>query len=219
MTESPYLPPVRLEAHREKIVAELSEYFAHDHIDTAEFEKRLDDAYRATTLAQLEALKADLPAIRSSAAPAPVPDRSVELALDDEIRDRQVIFAMMGGSERTGSWTPARTVDALAIMGGIKLDFRQARFALGETVVNVCAIMGGIEILVPPGIRVESSGIGIMGGFESFNQTAVDPDAPLLRITGIALMGGVEIRQRLPGESSRQAKLRQRDERRRLRPG
>jgi hypothetical protein len=221
MTDSSYLPPVRLEAHREKTVAELSEHFARDHLDTDEFENRLDRAYRATTLAQLDALKADLPAIRSEVpqAPAPASASRVEVALPDEVKERQVVFAMMGGSERTGSWTPARTVDALAIMGGIKLDFRQARFAPGETVVNVAAIMGGIEILVPPGIRVESNGIGIMGGFESFNQTAAEADAPLLRITGIALMGGVEIHQRLPGESSRQAKLRKREEQRRLRPG
>jgi len=76
--------------------------------------------------------------------------------------------------------------------------------------------MGGVEILVPPGVRVETSGIGVMGGFESFSQSG-DPAAPLLRISGFALMGGVEIAQRLVGESKRAAKLRQRDERKLLR--
>jgi hypothetical protein len=219
MTDSSYLPPVRLEAARERIVAELSEHFAHDHLDTAEFENRLDRAYRATTLAQLEALRADLPALATEQQVARRPTSAVALADETEVRDRQVVFAMMGGSERTGSWVPARTIDALAIMGGIGLDFRQARFAPGVTTVNAAAIMGGIEILVPPGIRVESNGIGIMGGFESFDQTgdSDDPDAPVLRISGIALMGAVEIKQRLPGETEREARLRRKEERRHLR--
>jgi hypothetical protein len=219
MTNSPYLPPVRLEAHRERIVEELSQHFAHDHLDTAEFENRLDVAYRATTLAELEKLKADLPALPNQEPRAPV--YGVELADESETRDRQVVFALMGGSERTGSWTPARTIDVLALMGGVELDFRLARFAPGVTTVNVAAIMGGVEIIVPPGLHVESSGIGIMGAFESFNQAADarDAGAPVLRITGIALMGAVEIAQRLPGENSREAKRRLREEQRRLRDG
>jgi hypothetical protein len=218
MTHSPYLPPVRLEAERERTVAELSDHFAHDHLDTAEFESRLDRAYRATSLAALEQLKSDLPALPRAATPteAAVPRApGVAIAPDHEVADRKVVFALMGGAERKGAWTPPRTLDVLAIMGGVGLDFREARFVDGETQINVAAIMGGVEIIVPPGVRVESSGIGIMGGFESFDQTA-EPSAPLLRITGIALMGGVEITQRLPGESADDAKSRRRAERRRL---
>jgi len=218
MTDSPYLPPVRLEAKRERIIAELSDHFAHDHLDTAEFESRLDRAYRARTLAELDQLKTDLPALpHTPATPAPGP--RVEVVRDEEVQDQQTVFALMGGTERSGIWTPARVINALAIMGGVGLDFREARFAPGVTEVNAAAIMGGIEILVPPGVRIESNGIGIMGAFESFNHEVTDPHAPLLRITGMALMGSVEIRQRLPGESAREAKLRRREEQRRLRRG
>jgi hypothetical protein len=222
MTDSPYLPPVRLEAQRERLVAELAEHFAHDHLDTAEFERRLDRAYRARTLAELEQLKTDLPALpRTSTSPtSPAPPGAthrVEVAREGEVRDQQTVFALMGGAERSGIWTPARSVNAVVIMGGIGLDFREARFAPGVTEVNAVAIMGGIEILVPPGVRVESNGIGILGGFESFNHEVADADAPLLRISGMALIDAVEIRQRLPGESAREAKLRRREEHRRLR--
>jgi hypothetical protein len=54
--------------------------------------------------------------------------------------------------------------------------------------------MGGVEIIVPDDIDVETEGTGIMGGFEHFAHTSDDPDAPLLRITGFAIMGGVEIK-------------------------
>ena len=39
-----------------------------------------------------------------------------------------------------------------------------------------------------------------------------DPDAPLLRIHGLTMMGGVDITMRLPGESERGARRRQRHE-------
>jgi len=213
MSESSYLPPVRLEAYRERIVAELSLHFAHDHLDTAEFENRLDEAFRATTIAALDQLQADLPALPAETT-SMLP--GIDVASDDEVTDRQVVVALMGGTERKGNWTLPRTLDVLAVMGGVELDFREARFAPGTTQINVAAIMGGVEILVPPGVRVETSGIGVMGGFESFSQSG-DQAAPLLRISGFALMGGVEIAQRLVGESKRAAKLRQRDERKLLR--
>lgn len=217
MTDSPYLPPVRLEAARERVIAELAEHFAHDHLDTAEFEARLDLVYQARTLADLDRLQTDLPALASAEERTRL---SVPLATEDDVRNRQLLLAIMGGTERKGAWTPARHLDVLALMGGVELDFREAHFAPGVTRVNALAIMGGVEILVPPGVKVESEGVGIMGGFESFGQVGDDhPDTPVLRISGLALMGAVEIQQRLPGESARDARLRRREERRRLKRG
>src|SRR5690606_34663992 len=50
------------------------------------------------------------------------------------------------------------------------------------------AIMGGIDIFVPPGVVVESEGIAILGGFDHAQgaATAASPDAPILRIRGLA---------------------------------
>jgi hypothetical protein len=219
MTDSSYLPPVRLEAERERTVAQLAEHFASDHLDTAEFERRLDRVYQSTTLEQLRELEADLPELEARTAVEPAePGSRLPRAAESEVRDRQMVVAVLGGTERKGTWVPARSIDVLAIMGGVGLDFREARFAAGVTNVNILAIMGGVEILVPPGIRVESNGIGILGGFESLDQSA-PPDAPTLRLTGAAIMGGVEIAERLPGESAKQRKVRQREEQRRLKRG
>jgi hypothetical protein len=129
------------------------------------------------------------------------------------------VVAIMSGTERKRVWTPARNLDVVAFMGGVELDFREARFAEGVTQVNILAMMGGVEIVVPPGLRVECSGVGIMGGFESLSQGDPDDATPLLRITGLAIMGGVEISQRRAGESTKQARLRRRQEQRQLRRG
>jgi len=72
--------------------------------------------------------------------------------------------------------------------------------------------------------EVESQGIAIMGGFEHKGDEYHNPDphAPTLRITGLAIMGGVEVTVRLPGETARDARRRrklERRERRRLMKG
>ncbi len=225
MTDRPYLSPVVLEKRRERVIDALTEHYAHDHLDEAELERRFDQAYQATALAQLDALTADLPALPTPATrDAKTPGRPMHglaMAHPGEVRERQFVLAIMGGTERRGVWTPAHNIEAVALMGGVELDFREARFAPGVTQINALAIMGSVEILVPPGVRVESSGIGIMGGFEGIDQTG-PPDweeQPILRISGLALMGAVEVMERLPGESKRDAQRRRREERRRLRRG
>jgi hypothetical protein len=116
----------------------------------------------------------------------------------------------MGAAVRKGPWTAPRQLHVLAVMGGAELDFREAQFGPGVSTVTVFATMGAVEIIVPPGIRVESDGFALMGGFEQSggSTAAADPSMPMLRISGIAIMGAVEITVRLPGESAREAKRR-----------
>ena len=89
---------------------------------------------------------------------------------------------------------------SVALMGGNSLDLREARFAAQETVINALALMGGIEIIVPDDVRVVDDGVGIMGGFgvedhESCTVSVAElpADVPVVRVRGLALMGGVGI--------------------------
>jgi hypothetical protein len=89
----------------------------------------------------------------------------------------------------------------------------------GPVEVHVLTLMGGVEIIVPPQLAVESDGVAIMGGFDHAGSApaAADAEATVLRIHGFAVMGGVEIKIRLPGESERDARKRKRAERKQLR--
>lgn len=217
MSEPTAYPPVALEALRERTIQALCEHFAADHISADELERRLDGVHAAATPVALRALTADLPAPGAGAAAAP---RYAAVSRSDTAPDTQVVVAVMGESRRGGVWTPARSLRVLAVMGGATLDFREAAFGPGVTEVSVLAIMGGVHIVVPPGLRVESNGMGIMGGFEHRGSTAApsaDPGSPVLRITGLALMGGVEIHVRLPGERAADARRREKLERREAR--
>lgn len=77
----------------------------------------------------------------------------------------------------------------------------------------LCSILGGADIIVPPGVRVESNGIAILGGFGKGPDHPTDPDAPTIRINGLVMLGAVSIKERLPGESKREARRRLKAER------
>ena len=80
--------------------------------------------------------------------------------------------------------------------------------------MRLFACCGGIEVIVPPDLRVECSGSGILGAFD---WEAVippdDPEGPLLRVSGLAVMGGITVSVRRPGESAGDARRRRKLER------
>ncbi|MEE8560664.1 MAG: DUF1707 domain-containing protein [Gemmatimonadota bacterium] len=217
------LDAVHLSESRDRVVQELSEHFAADHLEVAELERRLDRVFAVRTRAELDALLAGLPALPVKSGPTaesagePLPACRVEPGL--AVPKSQTVVAIMGGAGRSGAWTPPRRLNVFVLMGGADVDFREARFGEPVTEITVVAIMGGLEIIVPPGVRVESNGLAIMGGFdiEQMSDDARGADAPLIKVNGFVLMGGVEIKVRLPGETKREARKRLKAERRRKR--
>jgi hypothetical protein len=207
---------------RQVTVDALCEHFANDEMSVEEFERRVEVAHRAATVQELKDLLSDLPGANLPAvakgATVPAPKREFRVTDAAHVKEREFMVAVMGGSSRKGTWSPARKNYAVAIMGGADLDFREAVLAPGVTDVQVFTIMGGVDIIVPPGLNVESHGIGIMGGFDQVGDIEPgDPNAPTLRITGVACMGGVTVKVRHPGETSGDARRRRRLERKEMR--
>ena len=184
---------------RERVVQALCVHFAADHMNMDSLEGRLALAYQAPTVAQLEQLVSDLPALESERLSVGHP---ALLAPPASVPDRGVVMAIMGGATRKGNWMVPRHLKVIAIMGGAEIDLRDGRFSPGVTEIDVTAFMGGVEITVPPGVRVESMGGAFMGGFEASagDTNATEPGAPVLRVSGMAIMGGVEVRVRKPGK-------------------
>ena len=208
--------PVPLEKTRERVMEQLCQHYAVENLTTEELQARLDLAARAATLQELSGLLRDLPAVHE---PAAAVTAAVAGSPPATVPERQAVIAVMGGASRTGRWTPPRELTVIAVMGGAELDFREARLSPGVTSVNIFALMGGVEIVVPPGVQVEMSGVALMGGFGERDRTS-SADAvggPVLRIGGFVMMGGVDVDVRYPGESAGEAKRRGRELRRSMR--
>lgn len=202
----------RAQETRERVIARLSDHFAHDALDVDEFERRVTVAQTSENPADIEALLADLAEVAGPVAAVPAVVPTVVPALLPAERDRDTLYAIFGGIDRRGAWTVPRRMKIVAVMGGAHLDLREARFPPGVVELDVTAVMGGIEIVVPPGLAVQMHGSAIMGGFADVDRAPAnpDPDAPLLRVRGLTMMGGVNISMRLPGESERGARHRER---------
>lgn len=206
--------PSAIEPIRQKVIDQLCERFAEDALPVAEFERRVDLAHRAVTRDDLQALIADLPGAANL--PARTERRDVAARpmtqKPGKVRERDFMVGIFGGGSRRGRWSPAEKITSIAMMGGVEMDFREAILPPEGVDVTVVAVMGGAEIIVPPNVHVEMGGIAIMGGWDQNGDDTVepDPDAPTIRINGFALMGGVEVTTRYPGETAREAKRRKR---------
>ncbi|MEW5847253.1 MAG: DUF1707 domain-containing protein [Myxococcota bacterium] len=213
---------VALRDARERTIATLSHHFAHDVIDVDEFERRLTVAHAADTVQALEDLCRDLPAVPtpSSSPTAPAPSATTQALVPlGDVRQKDAAVAVMGSVARRGRWRVARKVNVVCVMGSGELDFREALFGPGVTELRIVSVMGSAEVIVPPGLAVEAQGTAVMGDFEHCARFPVvrDPEAPYLLITGVTVMGSVEIETRLPGESAGDAHRRRKKERKMMR--
>ncbi|WP_406459043.1 DUF1707 domain-containing protein [Streptomyces sp. NBC_00876] len=199
------------DAERERIAEILREAVAEGRLDMPEFEQRLDAAYKARTHGELEPLVRDLPALGSAAVPVAAgrPGSGSAARWSERIGRPATstgAFAFWGGFLRRGNWTVGRTFTAFAMWGGGEIDLREANFEDREVVVRCFAIMGGMQVTVPPDLNVDVRGIGVMGGFGEHgrDEGVPHPDAPRVRVTGLALMGGVGVeRKRSKAEKQR----------------
>lgn len=102
------------------------------------------------------------------------------------------LFALLGGIDRRVQADDFRGGDVSAFMGGCQLDLRQASIQ-GEAVLHVFAMWGGIDIRVPDDWVVSLEGTPLLGGFSENTKPLGDRKKRLV-IRGVALMGGVEVR-------------------------
>lgn len=192
------ISPRASDAERNRAVDRLRTAYVEGRLDREEFDERTRAALTARTRAQLERLFTDLPpATAMTATASPLPVRPVRPGDDQGPR---LSLAIMSGVERRGRWRVATASTALAIMGSVSLDLRGAVLSAPVTSITAVAFMGGVEIVVPPGIRVEAHGFGFMGGWENHVEQDLDlpPDAPVVRVSGFAFMGSVEVRTKHP---------------------
>ncbi|MFG1670648.1 DUF1707 domain-containing protein [Streptomyces sp. Y7] len=208
------------DADRERVAEVLRDALAEGRLDMEEFEERLDATYKARTYGDLAPITRDLP-VGEVAVPkvdmVKKPGAAVGSWGDRIVGGEGSStwgVAVLSGFQRKGRWTVPRRFNCFAFWGGGEIDLREANFADGVVEINCVAIMGGVEVVVPPGVEVEVRGIGIMGGFDHREDGAPgDPGAPRVIVTGFAFWGGVGVERKL----TRTQKLQLREERRRER--
>ncbi len=104
------------------------------------------------------------------------------------------LLQIMGGTKTVVTTADFRGGQATAVMGGCEIDLRHASMPEGHAAtIDTFAFWGGIEIRVPDDWEVVSQGGAALGGF--VNNARAQPGAKRrLVVTGLAIMGGVEVK-------------------------
>ncbi len=119
--------------------------------------------------------------------------RRVVPVYGDETNNEFSIVAAMSGQSFESKAENLREGRVLALFGGVELDLVGAAIGNGATII-LNAVLGGIDVIVPPGWRVEVISNEMLGGIGNrTNPDGQDDDAPLLLIDATAVLGGIEI--------------------------
>ncbi|MGH7910708.1 MAG: hypothetical protein ACREOV_03205 [Candidatus Dormibacteraceae bacterium] len=136
--------------------------------DRAEFEQAVSEARQAAAL---------------TTALAPFPQSSPPM------------IAILSGHDQKGQMRLSEQMTAVAVLGGVDLDLREATVSGPVTTIRAFAFMGGVDVRVPPGVRVETRSIPILGGTDiKLRGAPPRADAPVIRIEIVEVMGGVNVK-------------------------
>jgi hypothetical protein len=106
-------------------------------------------------------------------------------------------IAIKGSVRRGRRWRVPGRMTTFAYKGGSHLDLRAAELTTPVTAIRAVGYKSDVEIVVPPGVRVVTSGMGGSRGLPGDDQESdLAPDAPVLHVRGFAYKGRIEIRSK-----------------------
>ncbi len=179
-------PSIRAsDAERERVAETLSEAVGAGRLTLEEFTQRVDEVYRTTTRGELERFTADLPA--EGRGPAASPERARG--------QKRWKLAILGGSDYKGRWRVPAKIGFFAFLGGSTIDLCEAELQSGEVEITLVSVLGGSDVVVPKGVRVEVDSTDLLGGNTiKIDEEAVVASSPVVRIRAYSVLGGNDIR-------------------------
>ena len=177
---------------REKVIDHLKFGFSHDFLEEDAFEKRIKIAVNTQNKHDLNALVDDLPEMKEVQKTGQGNTSQVHINTG-HVKANDNIVCVLAGVDRKGGWKPAKKTDIFNVLGGTVLDYTRAELPPGITEINVVSIMGGVEVFVPPGVNVDNHCIAVLGGVDNRIVQSDDPNCPTIKITGVVVLGGLDI--------------------------
>jgi hypothetical protein len=186
------------DADRDRAAAILGDALAEGRLSPDEHSERLDVIMAAKTQAEIVPVVADLPgATAALGQPGSALARAGAGPMTQAGRPARLI-SVLSGISRKGAWQVPERIDSINVLGGTDLDFRQATLTSRETHIRAICLLGGVDITVPPEMHVIDTGFALLGGREipPDSEESASPDAPVLRVSGISVLGGVSVRRK-----------------------
>jgi hypothetical protein len=181
---APATPAIRAsDQERDAAVQRLQAAFAEGRLDDGEFDERMRAALAARTRADLAPLFADLPGAAAPAAGAGAAPVIGGAAGGPPPGRRQIAYK--NHVRRGGRWRVPGRYTSVIYKGGSVLDLRAAELESAVTTIRAVAYKSTIEIVVPPGVRVEMGGVGVSSELDE----TPGPDVAVIHVRGFAYKG------------------------------
>jgi hypothetical protein len=177
-----------VESEREAAGRAVADPAATGGLTLGEYALRATAIQQAATVDEVQTAIRGLPAEPAGGAPA---------------RLGRWIVAFFGGTRQEGRWRLGKRLWVLAAFRGVRLDLSAAEAQAPASAITVIAILGGTDILAPPSVSVELSGLSLPGGKADRRASGVPlPGSPVILVRAFSFFGGVAIKEAAPAESS-----------------
>ncbi|WP_393078741.1 DUF1707 domain-containing protein [Streptomyces sp. LN704] len=183
------------DADRDRIADILREALAEGRLTADEHAERVEGVLATKTVGELDQFVRDLPAAHAAGAtPAytTAPNRPRLGAIPAEADEN--VVAVFSTAMRKGRWRAGRRLHVYAVFGSVEIDLSEAIFEYQQVAIKAISVFGNVEIRVPENVSLRSSGGGVLGNFEADTLDSGDPDAPVVYVEGLAILGNVEAR-------------------------
>lgn len=163
---------------RERAALELREHLVAGRLTLEEFSERVELAYRASTVSDLEAV--------GSALPVAAGGRRM-------LRPVRATVGFFAHIVRRGRLRLGRRSVVVSGFADVDLDLREAEIAGLETDAYLFVLFGNVDIYVPERIGVDVMGLTVFGHRRQWGREAAGAGAPVVRVRVIALFGTVDV--------------------------
>ena len=168
------------DADRDRTAAHLGGALAVGRLTSTEYAERLDAAYAARTLGDLDPLTRDLP--------------DGDAGADVEPAGRTEVAARFSKVIRSGRWVAGRRTRLTVRFGALIINLADAVLPGREVTVEINAFCGKLIITVPAGAHVIDEGGALFAKRAIYARgTAEDANGPVIRLVGDARFSKVVV--------------------------
>jgi hypothetical protein len=183
------------DSEREQALERLRAAAAEGGLTFQELAERTGRVHAADTPREVEAVTGDLPATPSR----PVPASPA----------KQWLVGVLSNERLTGRWTAPPRLTAVAVLGDVIIDLRDAKVRGEQLSIQATALVGDVYVLIPPGATVQMSGVAVLG----HKKFAVEPPeytlaVPVVRVSAVAILGDVIVATQPPKSRIKSARAR-----------
>ena len=184
--------------YRDKIIRHLETAYADNKLELDEYEKRLELAYKAEFMEDLEALVHDFPTLQADAG------REMENNTDTDISeaDDETNITLIGDQHLTAEDFSNRKIRSVSILGDVNIDVRSFRNSEGPVRINIYSFIGDTRIIIPRGMKVKNRFRSLLGDYElvrneeqNLQEKGSEEFKGTCILEGFSLLGDVSIRE------------------------